>query len=61
MSVPKLFYFDGRGRGETARLIFAAAGQQFENCHIETPEHPWPGSLKAKMPFGTVVFNVYRC
>ena len=30
----KLTYFNGRGRGETARLLFAAAGVEYEDCRI---------------------------
>ena len=31
MSIYKLYYFNIRGRAELARLIFAAAGQQYED------------------------------
>lgn len=34
----KLNYFNGRGRAEISRLIFAAAGVKFEDVRIED----WP-------------------
>jgi glutathione S-transferase len=49
MSTYKLYYFNTRGRAETFRLIFAAAGQQFEDIRYERDE--WP-SHKDKMPLG---------
>jgi glutathione S-transferase len=49
MSTYKLYYFNSRGRGEVARLIFAAAGQKFEDIRYEHSE--WP-SHKAEMPLG---------
>lgn len=39
----KLTYFNGRGRAELARLIFAAAGVPFEDERISD----WPGTAKA--------------
>ena len=30
----KLYYFEGRGRAELARQIFAAAGQKYENNRL---------------------------
>lgn len=47
----KLNYFDFRGRGEIARLIFAAAGQKFEDHRI--PQDKWP-EYKPKAPFGAL-------
>jgi glutathione S-transferase len=49
MSTYKLSYFNGRGWAETSRLIFAAAGQKFEDVRYEH-EH-WP-EHKAEMPLG---------
>lgn len=46
----KLFYFNFRGRGEVIRLIFAAAGQKFEDQRFEFEE--WP-KFKAISPLGT--------
>ena len=49
MSTYKLYYFNGRGRAEVCRLIFAAAGQKFEDIRYEFGE--W-ASHKAEMPLG---------
>ncbi|CAF0978518.1 unnamed protein product [Rotaria sordida] len=35
MSTYKLYYFNNRGRGEVCRLIFAAAGQIYEDIRYE--------------------------
>jgi len=45
----KLVYFNGRGRAEPARLIFAYAGVNYNDHRIESAE--WP-ALKSKTPFG---------
>ncbi|UJR19282.1 hypothetical protein I4U23_022411 [Adineta vaga] len=49
MPTYKLYYFNGRGRAEIARLIFAAAGETFEDIRYEREE--WP-SHKSEMPLG---------
>jgi prostaglandin-H2 D-isomerase / glutathione transferase len=49
MSTYKLYYFNGRGRAEVCRLIFAAAGQKFEDIRYDFGE--W-SSHKAEMPLG---------
>ena len=49
MSTYKLYYFNACGRAEISRLIFAAAGQKFEDIRYEHNE--WP-SHKAEMPLG---------
>jgi glutathione S-transferase len=36
----KFIYFNGKGRGELSRLIFAAAGKKFEDKRIEFSD--WP-------------------
>ena len=48
MSKPKytLHYFNVRGRGEFIRLIFAAAGVQYEDHRIEQAD--WP-ALKSSV------------
>uniref|UniRef100_A0AC34QIV0 Glutathione S-transferase n=1 Tax=Panagrolaimus sp. JU765 TaxID=591449 RepID=A0AC34QIV0_9BILA len=49
----KLYYFDSRGRGETARLLFHAAGQEFEDVrfsHEQWPEYK-PQSPTGKAPW----------
>lgn len=47
----KLTYFNGKGRGECARLLFAAAGVKFEDDRIEFAN--WP-ALKPKTPLGSL-------
>ncbi|KAK3099037.1 hypothetical protein FSP39_025472 [Pinctada imbricata] len=44
-----LHYFNVRGRGEIIRLVFTAAGKDFEDRRISFEE--WP-TLKPKMPTG---------
>ena len=38
MSGYKLYYFNGRGRGELARLAFAAANIEFEDIRLTRDE-----------------------
>ncbi|CAF0722318.1 unnamed protein product, partial [Didymodactylos carnosus] len=47
----KLYYFNGRGRAEVTRLIFAAVGQTFEDIRIEKKD--WP-IMKYQTPLGTL-------
>ncbi|CAF1544971.1 unnamed protein product [Rotaria sordida] len=49
MSTYKLYYFNNRDRGEICRLIFAAAGQKYEDIRYEDDE--WL-LHKAEMPLG---------
>ncbi|CAF3001291.1 unnamed protein product [Rotaria sp. Silwood2] len=49
MSTYKLHYFNGRGRAEVSRLIFAAAGHKFEDIRYESSQ--WL-SYKSAMPLG---------
>jgi prostaglandin-H2 D-isomerase / glutathione transferase len=51
MSTYKLYYFNARGRVEVSRLIFAAAGEKFEDIRYEFND--WP-SHKPEMPLGQV-------
>ncbi|XP_064423492.1 hematopoietic prostaglandin D synthase [Latimeria chalumnae] len=44
----KLIYFNLRGRGETARYIFAYSGIKYEDCRIERAD--WP-AIKPTVPF----------
>ena len=44
MSGFKLVYFDGRGRAEVTRLIFHAAGAQFEDERVKD----WPAGKEGK-------------
>ena len=49
MSTYKLYYFNGRGRAEVSRLIFAAAGQKYEDIRYEREQ--WLAH-KNEMPLG---------
>ncbi|KAI8521855.1 hypothetical protein Bbelb_016090 [Branchiostoma belcheri] len=53
MPAYKLTYFNGRGTAEIVRLVFAAAGIEYEDVRIEKPEEQWP-ELKPKTPMGQV-------
>ncbi|CAF3355234.1 unnamed protein product [Rotaria sp. Silwood2] len=57
MSIYKLFYFNIRARAEISRLIFAAAGQKFEDVRYERNE--W-SSHKNEMPLGQVPVLEYN-
>jgi glutathione S-transferase len=48
----KLVYFNFRGRGEVDRLVFAAAGQKFEDHRFDPSV--WKSEYKAKSPLGAV-------
>jgi glutathione S-transferase len=47
----KLTYFNGRGRAEIVRLVFAAAGVAYEDIRLERAD--WP-AIKPTTPFGQV-------
>ncbi|CAH1248726.1 HPGDS [Branchiostoma lanceolatum] len=47
----KLIYFDGRGRGEIARLLFAAGGIKYEDHRIPPTAEAW-GQFKPKTLMG---------
>ena len=53
MSSYTLNYFNGRGRAELTRLIFAAAGAKFTDKRIEFAD--WP-ALKEKSPLGQMPY-----
>nr|QUF59417.1 glutathione S-transferase GSTS12/13-2 [Brachionus angularis] len=53
MSSYKLTYFNGRGRAEITRLIFAAAGVEFEDVRYEFSE--WPNK-KNETPLGQLPY-----
>jgi glutathione S-transferase len=49
----KLNYFNGRGRAEPTRLVFAAAGVEYEDFRWEREQ--WPDH-KARSPTGQAPF-----
>jgi glutathione S-transferase len=51
MSIYKLYYFNGRGLAEPSRLIFAIAGQKYEDIRYELDQ--WP-EHKDEMPTGQI-------
>ncbi|KAJ8022783.1 putative glutathione S-transferase 5 [Holothuria leucospilota] len=51
MPTYKLTYFNAKARGETARWIFALAGQEYEDNRIDLKD--WP-EVKKNFPFGQV-------
>jgi glutathione S-transferase len=56
MAVYKLTYFDIRGKGEIIRLIFAAAGVEYEDVRLDYAawkESPI-ASIKDALPFGQI-------
>ncbi|CAF1313329.1 unnamed protein product [Rotaria sordida] len=57
MSTYKLTYFNARGRAEVCRLIFAAAGQKYEEIRYEL--HEWP-SHKHETPLGHIPVLEYE-
>jgi len=52
MPTYKLTYFNGRGRAEISRLIFAQAGVKYEDVRVKDE---WP-ELKPKTPWGSLPF-----
>jgi len=53
MAQYKLTYFNGRGRAELSRLLFAAAGVKYEDDRFEFAD--WPTvKTKLDLPFGQV-------
>lgn len=51
MPTYKLYYFNIRGRAEQCRLLFAAAGVEYEDIRVEREK--WPELKKSgKFPFG---------
>ena len=58
MSAYKLYYFDGRGRGELIRLIFVVSGQSYEDVRISY-EKEWP-QKKSETPLGQLPYLDYN-
>ena len=48
----KLYYFDGKGRAETARLVMRLGGKDFEDIRFTGEE--WGAKYKAMSPSGQV-------
>lgn len=42
----KLYYFEGRGRAELCRLLFALAGEKYED--IRFTQEQWPAFKPSK-------------
>lgn len=57
MSTYKLTYFNSRGRAETARLIFAAAGEKYDDIRVEKEQ--WP-EYKPETPLGQMPVLEYN-
>lgn len=53
MAQYKLYYFEFKARAEVVRLVFAAAGQKYED--IRFPRDKWP-EFKPKAPLGQAPF-----
>jgi len=49
----RLTYFNCYGRGEAARLLFALAGVEYEDCRVKWASDEWT-ELKPKTPFGAL-------
>ena len=45
----KFTYFNCRARGETARILFKLAHQEFEDVRIERFGEKWPVVKKSKL------------
>jgi len=56
MSRYRLTYFNGRGRAETVRYVFAAAGMGYEDKRIDGEE--W-AAIKSKTPWGSLPLLEY--
>ena len=52
----KVVYFEGRGRAELTRLLFTAAGANFEDVRVE--EAKWPAVGKEESPLGQLPYLV---
>ncbi|CAF1386189.1 unnamed protein product [Rotaria sordida] len=57
MSTYKLYYFNARGQAEVSRLIFATAGQKYDDIRYQYNE--WP-LCASEMPLGEVPVLEYN-
>jgi len=48
----KFTYFNSRAKGELVRLLFAAAGVEYEDVRVDHATWPQDPSLKEALPFG---------
>lgn len=55
MPTYKLTYFNGKGRAELARWIFAVQGQKYEDCRLEREQ--W---LKIKAGIKKCIYICHR-
>lgn len=55
----KLIYFNGRGRAETIRLLFAQAQVKYEDVRIEKDQ--WPTLKESKLKFYQSLSIVIFC
>lgn len=60
MSDIKLYYFNVRGKGEFLRLLFRAAGVQFEDKRIERADWGPDSDAKKATPYGQVPYVIYQ-
>ena len=54
----KLIYFDARGRGETARMLFKLAGVDFVDKRVDYPSAEWDELKRSKCIHGFCYFVV---
>lgn len=55
----KLTYFNLRGRAEIPRLIFAVAGQEFEDVRING-KTDWPSLKSSKFYVGIKIYDKHK-
>ena len=54
-----LYYFSGKGRGETIRQMFALGGVDYEDIRYEKPE--WEESIKKSKTLSLFVASFLNC
>ncbi len=55
---PQLIYFDGRGRGEFARYVFAQAAVDYDDVRIQFSE--WPALKESKWFYIIMGFKLLK-